>query len=283
MLRIEVPDTEAEVAADGLWAAGASAVGEEPGDGTVVLTADLDRCPPALASWPHETAVDDGTWWDGWRPFGRAVTTGPFVVRPPWIDTDGPEGAVELVIDPGRSFGTGAHPSTTLALRALVRVLRPGDSVLDAGCGSGALAVGAARLGASSVVAVDTDPEAVRATTANAARNGVSALVQVAGTGVEATTGAFDVVAANLGAPLVFDLAGVLSARVAVGGSLVLSGMLGDLGDRVRAAYPDATVLEASEDDGWTCVILRLAEQEDAPPVANSFGMAPENEPPGRH
>lgn len=255
-----MPEAEAEVVADALWAAGASAVGEEPEGAVLVLTADLDSCPPGLASWRHEVTVDDGAWWEGWRPFARAATAGPFIVRPPWVDADVPDGALELVLDAGRAFGTGAHPSTALALRAVAGLTHPGTSLLDVGCGSGALAIGAALLGAGRVVAVDIDPEAVRSTLANAGRNGVEACIEVLAGGVGLAHGTFDVVVANLGAPLVLELADDLLARLAPGGALVLSGMLGDLDERIRRAYPAAAVVERTSEDGWTCTVLRSRE-----------------------
>lgn len=254
-----MPAADAEVAADQLWAAGASAVGEEPRGGVVVLTADLDACPPPLAGWPHHVATDDGAWRDGWRPFAKAVVAGPFVVRPPWVAADVGPGQIELVLDAGRAFGTGAHPSTTLALRALADLVRPATAatVLDVGCGSGALAIGAALLGADHVLAVDIDPEAVRATNDNAGRNDVGGRIDVATAAAEEAAGTFDVVVANLGAPLVFDLADHLLARLTAGGALVLSGMLGDLDERVRAAYPAARIADRTGEDGWTCTVLR--------------------------
>ena len=257
-----MPAVEAEVVADALWAAGASAVGEQARGGAVVLTTDLDRCPPDLSAWPHDVVADDGAWWDGWRPFARAVAVGPFLVRPPWVAAEAAEfdAVLELVVDAGRAFGTGAHPSTTLALHALAGLARPGATVLDVGCGSGTLAIGAALLGAARVLAVDVDPEAVAAAAANAERNGVEATVEVAAVEAGDVAGEFDVVVANLGAPLVFDLARTLRARCAPGGALVLSGMLGDHAPRVRAAYPGAVVEEPVEADGWTCVVLRPRE-----------------------
>lgn len=259
-----MPVAEAEGAADALWQSGASAVGEEPRGGVVVLTADLDVCPPALSSWAHEVSAEDGAWWDGWRPFARAVTAGPFVVRPPWVEVHGGDAAIELVVDAGRSFGTGAHPSTTLALRALAGVVTPGASVLDAGCGSGALAIGAALLGATKVVAVDVDPAAIAATTDNIERNGVGTVVEPLPIALEDAAGRFDVVVANLGVPLVFDLAGALAGRCAAGGVLVLSGMLGDHTQRFHAAYGSGAVAEHTEEDGWTCVVLRPRESPPA-------------------
>lgn len=253
MLRIEVPIEEAELAADALWSAGASAVGEEARGAVVVLTADLDRCPQQLRDWAHEVVDPDPAWADGWRPFARAAVVGPFRVRAPWVEADVPRGAIELVIDAGRAFGTGTHPSTALALRALADHVRPGAAVLDAGCGSGTLAVAAARLGATRVLAVDTDAAAVAATVANAARNDVVGRLTAELAAVERVTGTFDVVVANLGSPLVHDLAPALLTRCRAGGGvLILSGMLGDHRHRI-----DLPLVEHHEAEGWTCAVVR--------------------------
>ena len=256
VLRVEVPADEAEAAAVLLWDAGASAVSESEADGVVALTADLDACPPAVEArrWPVAVWADDGAWQDGWRPFARAVRAGPFLVRPPWVEATVDPGVIELVLDGGRAFGTGAHPSTTLALELLAEVVRPGSSVLDVGCGSGALAVGAALLGAVPVVAVDVDPAAVEATTANAARNGVD--LDTSLHDATAVDGTFDIVVANLGAPLVLDLADTLTARLAPGGALVLSGLLDARAADVPAAYPGRSVKTSRTAAGWTTLLL---------------------------
>jgi ribosomal protein L11 methyltransferase len=109
-------------------------------------------------------------WEDRWREFHHAVRAGGLWVGPPWESPAPGEPAV--VIDPGRAFGTGAHPTTRASLELLAR--RPPSSLLDAGCGSGVVAIAAARLGFGPVVAVDADPVAVEVTKENAARNGVA-------------------------------------------------------------------------------------------------------------
>ena len=248
-----MPVAEAELAADALWKAGASAVAEEERGAVVVLTADLTACPDALRGHAHDIVDDDGSWADGWRPFARAVVAGPFFVRPPWVDAEPPPGAIELVLDAGRAFGTGSHPSTTLALSTLADHVRLGAAVLDAGCGSGCLAVGAALLGAARVLAVDTDAAAVAATRANAERNHVADRITAEVADAALVAGTFDVVAANLGSPLVHDLASRLLDRCRPdGGVLIVSGMLGDHRDRL----PDALV-EHREAEGWTCAVVR--------------------------
>ena len=263
VVRVEVAGGDAEVAADLLWQAGATAVGEDGSErGPTVLTADLDACPAAVRALARSVEVfaDDGRWQDGWRPFARSVRAGPFLVRPPWVERGEADAeGIDLLLDGGRAFGTGSHPSTTLALEALADVVADGDSVLDVGCGSGALAVGAALLDAARVVAIDVDPAAVEATTANAARNGVGALVAVHLLDAAACEGTFDVVVANLGAPLVADLAATLLARLRAGGALILSGLLDERASSVVAAYDGAVTFDVRRRDGWTCLAGRRA------------------------
>ena len=112
--------------------------------------------------------VPDG-WEDRWRAFHHGVVVGRFWVGPPWEDA--PAGADAIVIDPGRAFGTGAHPTTRLTLE-LLQELGAG-SLLDVGCGSGVLSIAAAKLGFEPVTAIDIDDAAVEATLANAEVNGV--------------------------------------------------------------------------------------------------------------
>ncbi|MGZ8783204.1 MAG: 50S ribosomal protein L11 methyltransferase [Gaiellaceae bacterium] len=109
-------------------------------------------------------------WQDRWRQFHRPVRVGSLWIGPPWEQPDAD--AIAVVIDPGRAFGTGGHPTTRLCLELLEREER--GSVLDVGCGSGVLSIAAAKLGFAPVVAFDFDPQAVEATERNAADNGVA-------------------------------------------------------------------------------------------------------------
>lgn len=122
-----------------------------------------------------ETPVVAG-WEDAWRRFHRPVRVGPLWIGPSWEAP--PEGATAIVLDPGRAFGTGAHPTTRLCLELLLD-LEP-SGLVDVGCGSGVLALAAARLGFHPVVALDEDEAAVEVTRANAAANGVDVEVRCA-------------------------------------------------------------------------------------------------------
>jgi ribosomal protein L11 methyltransferase len=195
-------------------------VAQEPGGPAELAVYVPDDQVPALRRAFPALAVDpvaDG-WEDAWREFHHGVEIGPLWVGPPWEEP--PPGAHAVVIDPGRAFGTGAHPTTRLALELLAD--QPRGSLLDAGCGSGVLAIAAARLGFRPVVAGDNDPEAVEVARENAARNGVElelcALEAVAGELPPA-----DVVVANIA----LDVVEALAARVDCS-RLVLSGYLAD-------------------------------------------------------
>jgi ribosomal protein L11 methyltransferase len=135
-------------------------------DDEVELAAYTDDEPPPGAVVEN---VDPG-WEDRWREFHQPVRVGPFWIGPPWATP--PQGVVPVVIDPGRAFGTGAHPTTQLCVE-LVAELDPA-SLVDVGCGSGVISIAAALLGFEPVTAIDFDPAAVDATVRNAAVNGVA-------------------------------------------------------------------------------------------------------------
>jgi ribosomal protein L11 methyltransferase len=129
----------------------------------------------ALLGPVQETPVAAG-WETAWKGFHRPVRIGPLWIGPPWEAPD--DGAAAVVIDPGRAFGTGAHPTTRLCLELLLG-LEP-SGLVDLGCGSGVLAVAAARLGFRPVIALDADEAAVAATRANSAANGVAVEARLA-------------------------------------------------------------------------------------------------------
>jgi ribosomal protein L11 methyltransferase len=135
-------------------------------------------------------------------------------IVPSWHESPDPA-AINLILDPGMAFGTGSHPTTRLCLEWLERHVTAGCSVLDYGCGSGILAIAAARLGAGPVAGVDIDPQAVEAARANAERNGVAALFADS---AEPVAGEYDVVVANILSNPLRVLAPAICAHVRPGG-----------------------------------------------------------------
>jgi ribosomal protein L11 methyltransferase len=181
------------------------------------------------------------------------VAHGLWIV-PSWCEPIDPA-ALNLVVDPGLAFGTGSHPTTRLCLQWLASGLRAGESVLDYGCGSGILAVAAARLGAGTVVGTDVDPQAIAASVANAAANAANARFLLPGDLAAGAYAPFDVVVANILTNPLRLLAPALAARVRPGGRIVLSGILEAQAADVIAVYRDWFKIEVwRADDGWVAL-----------------------------
>lgn len=293
---VDVEPADAELAADLLWGLDPAAI-EEQAHGPLVRLlagfADAEvarRAAEALARHRLGAAevvpvLDDGL--DAWRAWARPVPAGPFLLTPTWLAAEagagepGRRGLRPLLVDPGRTFGSGSHPTTRLVLARAASLVRPGHRVLDVGCGSGILAVGAALLGAATVVGVDVDPAAPAATVANARANGVADRVTASDADlaeVAARPGdeaRFDLVLANLLAPVVVDLAAHLAAVVAPGGRLVVSGLLAERWEPAVAAVQAAgvpstrlAVESVDEEDGWVAVTLVSRPSSTTPSLA---------------
>lgn len=192
--------------------------------------------------------------------FAPVEITPEFWIVPTWHE---PPAAARRVLrlDPGLAFGTGTHPTTRMCLRWIARHKPDGNwgRVLDYGCGSGILAIAAAKHGATEVDAVDIDPAAVTATGDNARANDVSLRAGLP----DAAAGLYETVLANILATPLKMLAPLLCAHVAPGGSLVLAGILSRQADELRTVYAPHLVLQvADEEDGW---VLMTAARADAP------------------
>jgi ribosomal protein L11 methyltransferase len=175
-------------------------------------------------------------------------------IVPSWCEAVDPA-AINLSLDPGLAFGTGSHPTTRLCLRWLGRELRPGESVLDYGCGSGILGIAALRLGAGRVVGTDIDPNALSASRDNARRNAVAATFVSPDELAAVERDPFDVVVANILANPLIMLAPALAARVRSGGRLVLSGILDAQAEAVTNVYAQWFNIGVVESDGgWAAL-----------------------------
>ena len=194
--------------------------------------------------------VADG-WEERWRDWHRPLDIGPLRVRPPWAPQR--PGALDVVIDPGQAFGTGAHPSTRLTLELLVGLPRRGP-LADWGCGSGILSVAAARLGFDPVLACDQDRAAVDATLAAAAANGVPVTASRCDLGRAPGPWA-PTILANLVRPLLLEIAAPMQRPPE---RLIASGLeIGEVDEVVAAFAPHGLALSARRDgDGWSAILL---------------------------
>jgi len=219
---------------------------------------ELPELPRGRASIGGVTVEVSGSeigddWASRWRDFHRPVQVGRIHVRSPWHEeaTGGAEEPIDIVIDPGQAFGTGAHPTTRLCLECLQDVA-PGP-LADLGCGSGVLAIAAAKLGFAPVTAFDNEIAAVEATRANAAANGV-ALERVERRDLRTGPApAADVTVANLVRPLLLEMAALMPEQP---GTLIVSGLLEGEEDEVAAAFAPFRERRRLRLQGWSALLL---------------------------
>jgi ribosomal protein L11 methyltransferase len=283
-VRLLVDSKQAELLSDALMEAGALSVSLEDADAGTVDETPLFGEPdhPTAELWPHSIAIvllDEhadvaGTLASAAQQAGIPVPvdyTTEIVAEQDWVRLtqsqfdpipisprlwivptwhEAPDSrAINLKLDPGLAFGTGSHPTTRLCQRWLDEHLQGGETLLDYGCGSGILAIAAARLGAARVDGVDIDEQAVTASRDNAALNEVSAHFCLPG---ELAPGEYDIVVANILTNPLKGMAPLLAGRVRTGGWLVLSGILAEQADDVMAVYRDWFVFDApATDEGW--------------------------------
>ncbi|MCC6628614.1 MAG: 50S ribosomal protein L11 methyltransferase [Chloroflexi bacterium] len=206
-------------------------------------------------------------WANAWKEHYHVHRLGRrLVIRPSWRPFERQPDDVVIELDPGMAFGTGLHPSTQLTLVALEDEVRSGMRVLDLGVGSGILTIAALRLGAAHVVALDTDEVAVSAARANIGRNGLDDSVTLGvgslGTDEAVALGQFDLIAANIIARVIIDLAPAFTLHLADGGLLLASGIIVDRRDDVVAALTAAGLRVTGEDRSGDWVGLRARRAE---------------------
>jgi ribosomal protein L11 methyltransferase len=199
-----------------------------------------------------EEVADD--WAERWKRFHAPVLIGGSVyVRPPWEEPAVRPGVKEVVIDPGQAFGTGAHPTTRMCVELLLGLAKDGGSLADIGCGSGVLAIAAAKLGFAPVAAFDADRSAVEATRKNARDNAVD-LDRIERLDLRSEpTPAADVVTANLMRPLLLRVAELIEEPPR---ALILSGLLDQEADEVAAAFAPLRERRRLSSKGWTALLL---------------------------
>lgn len=264
-----VPLAEEDSATAALWECGTVGVQVEERAGTLALIASFvpdgalaGRLAAALgdvagARW-REIALPDVDWVARFREDFRAFRIGGFQVVPEW-EGRAPDRNT-IVIDPGRAFGTGTHPTTRLCVALLLEeaARRPLGRVLDVGAGTAILGVAALRRGALVAVAADLDPEATASSSVHARLNRVPLAVVQADGGTAFRAGAFDIVLANLMAPLLIERSAELRHLCAPAATLILSGLLTEDVDAVSRAY-SAGAVDVQTDGEWAALRVRLA------------------------
>lgn len=282
LLEVETSQDDVDLASDWLWALGATAIevreSNERGAGAQTLVAGFADGDAALAArsvlierWPtrFEQPPDEAGWRDVWLHHLKPISVGSFLIHPPWIEPpphDANTPLTPLSVDPGRTFGSGHHPTTRLVIERLAAIVRPGDTVLDVGCGSGVVGIAAAALGAAEVVAIDVEPAILETARANAEANGLVDRFQFVAepfpTPQLNSPGEGDVVVANIVVGDLQLLLGQLAA--ATSRDLVISGFLTDQTDQVEQQLSNralrTTTLSRSHLDGWAALHLHVMD-----------------------
>lgn len=271
VLRVILSEGDVDLGSGELWHLGATGIVEQPlPSGDVELVAGFPTAASAGAAgaalrarspeWHVRIEIIDGSdWLDTWREHFEPLQVGRILIVPAWKTSlvEPRPDDIRIELDPGHAFGTGAHASTRLALTLLQDLPLVGRRVLDAGCGSGVLSIAAAMLGAARVDAVDIEQEAVRVTTAEAARNGLSHRVQASLSPVSEIDGPYDVIVANILAPVLIELAPALVELIHPDGCIIVAGLIDTQLDRVLEAYAPLTPVSTVDELPWLGLQLR--------------------------
>ena len=229
--------------------------------------AQLDAIRAGLGREIRTAIVADSDWENNWRQYYEPIEIGEkLVVVPEWLDAP-EDGRVPLRLDPGLIFGTGSHATTRMCLAALEGLSAPGKTMLDLGCGSGILAIGALLLGCDRAVGCDIDPKAPDVAESNAALNGIGpdrfrvyAGDVLSDAGMRASLGAgYDIVTANIVSDVIIPLAGLVRPFLKPDGAFLTSGIIEGRQDEVAEALRKNgfTILEHFNEEDWHCFLCR--------------------------
>jgi ribosomal protein L11 methyltransferase len=212
------------------------------------------------------SVIRNEDWANNWKVHFKPVRIGKrLVIKPTWEEYRELPGDLVIQIDPGMAFGTGAHPTTRMCLESLERICfdvsggKLPDPVLDVGTGSGVLSIAAALLGATRITAIDIDPDAIRVTQENLELNQAEKTVTASTSSLADLEGEYGVVVANILAEELVRLSSQLTAKVLPGGWLILSGILTEKAEFVRAGFPGLDLVESPCEAEWSCLTFRKA------------------------
>ena len=217
---------------------------------------------PCAISWNE---VRDEDWAESWKQYFHPEKVGNLIViKPSWEDYEAGPDDILVEIDPGAAFGTGQHPTTALCIRELEELVKGGMRVFDVGTGSGVLAITAAKLGATEVVAMDNDPTAVRIAGENVLQNHVEDVVSVGRSDIlKSFRGKAHIIVANIIADIILKLFDELEEHLEPDGTLVAGGIIAErVADVTEGAMAHGfTVEKVVEDSGWAILVIRSGKK----------------------
>ena len=207
--------------------------------------------------------VSEADWADQWKKYYHPIHTGKrLVIVPVWESYEPKDGEVVVLMDPGMAFGTGTHETTRLCAAMLEQFEPAGKRVLDVGCGSAILAIAAAKLGADQAFACDIDPESIKVARRNCELNATpNVTCEVSDLLADVPEGKYDIILANIVADIIIRLAPDAPEYLADGGVMIVSGIIVERADEVKAALSAAgfEVVAERTENGWLCAAVRRA------------------------
>ncbi len=211
------------------------------------------------------SGVNEEDWANSWKAYYKPIEIGErIVIVPAWEKYDAPEGKLVVRMDPGMAFGTGSHETTRLVIGLLEKYIKGGERVLDVGCGSGILAICAAKLGAGECKAYDIDPVAVKVARENISDSGldnVSCDVSDLLRGVDKSGGAYDVICANIVADIIIRMTPDVGAYMNKNTVLLASGIICERAGDVISCFEENgfKIVERAEENGWCALVVAVA------------------------
>lgn len=208
----------------------------------------------------HEKMYEED-WANTWKQYYKPSKVGEkIVVKPIWEEYEQKEGELVVNLDPGMAFGTGTHETTRMCIQALEKYFKEESTVFDVGCGSGILAIAAAKLGAKLAVGVDLDPVAVESSIENVGYNNLNNIEILHGNLVEVIDGKSDIVVANILAEIICILTDDVKRVMKDGGVFITSGIIHDRVDMVceKLEATGFEVIEKNRDGEWNCIVAKL-------------------------
>lgn len=208
----------------------------------------------------HEKMYEED-WANTWKQYYKPSKVGEkIVVKPIWEEYEQKEWELVVNLDPGMAFGTGTHETTRMCIQALEKYVKEESTVFDVGCGSGILAIAAAKLGAKLAVGVDLDPVAVESSIENVGYNNLNNIEILHGNLVEVIDGKADIVVANILAEIICILTDDVKRVMKDGGVFITSGIIHDRVDMVceKLEATGFEVIEKNRDGEWNCIVAKL-------------------------